>query len=240
MSKEFVAVVLVLIAGLLHEEPAKPERGRELKVPFGILGGGRLVVRLRPPSPLIMPKPRRDEHLHLVLPTETVRIDSLAKLRGRVQIRSPEEALAFCHLLTSPGTWYLWRGRGGAEFEIISQTHVDINFVFGNESLLAVYSNGHRRHRYSGLCGVIRPDKDLSEFGVKAAEARVTAEGYEVRRTLLVDVSLFDSQVLGEPPARMASVVELVSSDGQYVRKEHVVSPLPHVEGVEWRRPLPF
>jgi len=118
MIEAIVAIILLLGLGSSSDEPPKQVAPEievgviRLQVPFTILEGGTLVIG---EDPRIGGFPKKlGEVLQLVLPSETVRIDTIAQLRGRVEISSPEEALAFCRLITSPRTFHLyWHSLGG-------------------------------------------------------------------------------------------------------------------------------
>jgi len=156
--------------------------------------------------------------LDLVLPSETIRIETLAQLRGRVQIRSPREALAFCRLGTSPSTYDLYnRATMRYELEIVSNDEVDSDFTFGNQHDAKTYQVSDE---LSGYRGIISSRRKLDDMGIAPTEVHQTAEGFEVRRTLMVWDHNTDRK-------HMERVVEVVGYDGSYARTESHVSDLP-------------
>lgn len=211
---------------MLQQLPPPEEfRGERLEVPFEILDGGALVMALdrRTPASIIVGV----RALYLVLPNEVVRLDSLAQLRGRVEIGSAQQALAFCRLLTSPRTYDLWwPARKRRELEILSADQVDSELLFGE-----YWSSGYLdylRREAAGYRGIVSSRQKLEEMGIGPTHVRTIAEGYEIRRALMVwDFDMNRKQ--------MEKVVEVVGHDGSYVRRESHAQDLP--AGVSWRFP---
>lgn len=225
MIKGIVAIVLLLGLGSSHRdhEQARQSTGYQLEVPFTISKGGTLIVGPEGEAggmPRMSLSPiERWEVLDLVLPNETIQIETLDQLYGRVQIRSRREALAFCRLGTSPKTYYLLLNKATmiSELEIVSNDEVDSDFMFGDEH----YAKGCRvSDKLSGYRGIVSSRKKLDEMGITPTEVHKTAEGYEVRRTLMVD-----NHNTGRK--HMERVVEVVGYDGSYARTESHMSDLP-------------
>lgn len=194
-----------------------------LDTPFRLLCGAVLAIGTKPFSleePLGWPI-EPDQRLYIVLRNQIIIINDLAQLRGHVTIETPQEALAFCRLITSPRTYHLWRTtQGKYEAEIVSNDQIDRDFVFGDEALGEALSNAG-----SGHCGIVSSRQKLDELGIGPAEVRTTPEGYEIRRRLLVED-------LDTRARYMAKVVEVVRQDGSYVRTGTHVYDLP--SGVAW------
>ena len=195
------------------------EPGAELlDVPFSVLDGGVLALAPRRGHPV-----EAFERLSLVLPNgKMARVDRLSRLRGWVEIDTPEQALAFCRLKTSPATYFPWDDDNGkCELEIVAKEQVTTAFCFGDER----WTQALRGSRYSGHYGVLASKADFARLGIEPAEARATSDGYEVRRALLAEDLKTDE-------LRMAKVVESVGHDGSYARKKEDVTDTP--QGVWW------
>jgi len=189
-----------------------------LDVPFEIRYKGALAIGSRPqPLGEYSQGPVKDPScLYLVLPSEIIIVSDLAQLPGRVTIRTPEEALSFCRLLTSPKTLDLWATpRGRWEAEIVSHDQIDSDFVFGDTGLregLKVLG--------SGMEGIVSTRKRLNELGIGPPECRAHADGYKISRRLMV-------WEVGAEGLHMEKVVEVVGQDGSYVRAGSHVDELP-------------
>jgi hypothetical protein len=191
-----------------------------LKVPFEVLAHGKLCVGL-PPTPGLGDPIEAHQRLYLVLPKKAVQVRSLDELRGKVRIRTPEEALAYCRLRTSPVTWYLWPDTG--YMEIVSRDSVDDGYCFGDTKKCEL-----RRRASSGYNGLVASKTTLAGLGIKPPTCRSSRGGYEVHRTLMMrDEKAFDSFFSVE-------ISELVGRDGKYVAKMGQKRRLTDSNGVEW------
>lgn len=180
-----------------------------LVVPFEILHGGKLIVA--------RPDERRGTNsfpefanysLFLVFPDGSTPIWQLNALRGRVRIRTPEEALAFCRLLTSPVTWYVWAQPDHYdEMEPVSKDNLPNQFFFRNKE---------EDPNWGSIFPLVAPKEGLAKIGITPATVKRTAEGYEIHRTLY-------RQIWGDGPSTgyLADVVETVRPDGTYIRESH-------------------
>lgn len=226
MIKALAVILLLLALGSSHKErpadvikPPKVVARILLKVPFRVLEDATLAVDAQ----VFFGEPSEScEGLWLLLANEAIRITSLSQLRGRVQIKSPTEALAFCRLLTAPTTFRLWQPW---ELEILNADEVDGELLFVEE----FYSRSlHREDKTSGFYGIVSSPNKLRQMGIRRARVRATAAGYEIRRTLMVEDHDRDWP-------HMAKVVEIVGHDGGYVRTKTHVDDLP--AGVNWTLP---
>jgi hypothetical protein len=177
-----------------------------LRVPFRIVGGSSLVMAV--PNGVVLGDPVEAFMRLMILPPGNARATQLlvmGDLRGRVRIRTPKEALAFCRLLTSPAT-YCYLDCPGVE--VASKDQVDLDLMFGDKEQLSFY----RRMKPDGIMGIVNSRSDLAALGIKPASARKTATGFEVRRTLLVEESPFSYKLW------FLDVIEAVGKDGSYRR----------------------
>jgi len=178
----------------------------ELKVPFSIREGGRLVLCVeREWAGALEVEPLR---LFLILPSKVIEIDDLNKLCGRVKIETPRDALAFVRLMTSPRTYCVlsFTARGYIEAEIVSRVQIDTDFVFGDKIAVETLK------KHGGYLGIVNKEK-LAQLGIKPPSCSKVKHGYEIRRTLLVKDLMTNKQ-------QILKVVEFVGRDGRYIRKE--------------------
>jgi hypothetical protein len=185
----------------------EPAREPPLETPF-VLKSGKLWIgiRYRDGDPHVRPDP---VGLFLVEGDSALYVNDLNRLRGHVRVSSPDEALAFVRLLTSPRTWRaMVRARGGGAVEVISEAHVSGGFFFGDPRPLLPSRVGPLA---SGLVGILSP-RDAQRMKLLPASVRTTTGGYEIRRTLYRDEMTPGTE-------RLLDVVEEVTPDGGFARR---------------------
>lgn len=167
------------------------------------LAGGRLEIQSV--STGTLPAPSR---LYYFRPGRTRWIRSLNDLAGQVRIRTPDEALSYVRLLTSPATCLAVRTSGTKlEAEVILKSHVDRWFTFGDVAL----AQRLRNPRIRGSFGIVLP-RDARALRLHEATSGRLGSGFVVKRTLLVDD-------MGPPAQRyLLDVQEAVAPDGTYSR----------------------
>lgn len=185
-----------------------------VKVPFSVRGGPlRLKMKLAILPPLYAIYLRGRAH--------PIEIDDLNKLRGYVQINTPQQALAFVRLRTSPRTYLNFaRTEGGLRVEVLSRDAVTANLMFGDRSLAQKV-----RKEPPGTWGVVAPPGTSAghRYAGLLAKAVRTGQGFTIQRTLLAE------ELQGpyhEMEVRyLEKIVEWVGRDGQYVIKQRTIIP---------------
>ncbi len=183
-----------------------------LKAPF--LVKGKLVIAAKDAvEPL-----EATERLYLLFGSKMTNIVNLNQLRGKVEINTPKEALAFVRLKTSPKTFYTFKPPECWEWEleVISPDLVDEDFVFGDKRKAEALKKCH-----SGYYG-ITPKSRLAEFGIGTAKVRETKQGYEIERVIIVKD--FKKKLV-----RVFKVIEFVERDGYYIRKRKIPIDTPAI-----------
>ncbi len=178
----------------------------ELKAPF-TLTQGRLCICVKPEWQGSVPI-ESYERLYLILPSKppkVIEIDGLNKLRGYVKIETPQAALAFARLRTSPKTLHAFENCW--EVEIVSRDQIDQDFFFGDEWRTEYM----RKHGESGIDGIFSKREKVASFGISPAQCRKTSKGFEIQRRLVVR---------DRGGVQMIKVVETVGTDGSCRRKE--------------------
>jgi hypothetical protein len=184
-----------------------PAREQPLETPFKLAAGALWIgTRCREGESLLRPDP---EGVFLADGESALYVDDLNRLKGRVQITSPEQALAFVRLLTSPRTWHaMAAAKGGGSVEVISAPRLSQGFFFGDRRPL---TTGYTSPFTSGMGGIFGAT-DARRFRLQPARVQTTPAGFEIRRTLYRD-----EQVKGSE--RLLDVVEEVSGHGRYARR---------------------
>lgn len=195
-----------------------------LSVPFELLFHERLVLGYAKDGGCGFPK---EAFLHLFYVTfnHSEEIKDLNQLKGKVKIDSPEDALAFVRLKTSPITWYLW-GRKSA-MEVVSMDQVDLKFCFGDENEYRCRINSN----CSGMYGVVKDKSDLDSMKIKRAEVKATKTGFEIHRTLLTEGEKWCDNYIYE-------VTEFVGSNGSYSVREGKLRKAPKTDNIMWILPI--
>jgi len=200
----------------------------ELEVPFEILNGGVLIMGLEEPWHTIEPR-QPFEELYLQVGGESFLIDDMSKLRRRVAIRSPDEALAFCRLKTSPRTYYLWGDSYETqEVEVLTKEQVTAGLCWGDKAFCEFLRSLESDH-----LGVITAEERLGWYGIGATKVSAIDQGFEIKRTLIVE------DFTTEPgEVHLAEVVEVIGPEAHYTREETQVidttAPLPSSWHFPW------
>lgn len=198
-----------------------------IKVPFEITNGGILAIANSVDAPPGAGYPIEAHQAMILLypdKEKAFEFTSLKELRGKVSIRTAEEALAFCRLTTSPKTWYLFDEEG---LEVVSREQIDVGFCFGDERECEFL----RKNATSGYLGVVDSDETMIKLGIKTAIVVKKKTGYEIKRTLL----------LGDPITSdyfLLDVTELVGEDGSYIREPGQKRWAPATGSAHWCIPF--
>ena len=193
----------------------------QLKVHFQILNDGTMALGI--PRDVIPGDPEEAyEKLFLIYKSKAIRIDNLTTLCGRINVRTPQEALELCRLRTSPVTFYLW---DKARMEVTTSDQIDMGLCFGN------------KERYtdlpSGYYAILKSHAECDRLKIKPTSVNATSQGFEVRRTLLAGDPLDIKRKY-----YLIQVRELVTSDGNYMIQNTSTQTAPEVPGVTWLIPF--
>jgi hypothetical protein len=155
---------------------------------------------------------------------------TLADLENSVTIQSPQSALKYVRLLTSPSTELLW-AREYTQFEVVRRKEWERLPTFGtgsHEGLLYENSSGH-----DGFLS----DDAFREGGFSPATAAVHGDSFQVTRWLF---SLDTGPHRPREPMRMEllKVREYVGRSGSYRRVILQKRHLPHLRDTVWRGPM--
>ncbi|UCH34009.1 MAG: hypothetical protein JSV65_15845 [Armatimonadota bacterium] len=186
------------------------------------LGLGLSVIRVLIPGKIhvFMGYPRSAfEHVYVLEGGKAVKeITDLRALVGDVEIRSPEMALRYVRLQTSPATGYTF---ARPLLEVAPLSAVDDAFVFGRQEVaerirLVDANDRHRSH------GVLL-DEEWHDNALRGPELERTSQGFTVRRILYG----FEGGLPYEYTAWRT--VESVSTDGRVRRKRLQQLPIKGV-----------
>jgi hypothetical protein len=145
---------------------------------------------------------------------ETKRFSFLVEFRGYVEITTPEEALAFVRLATSPMLNHvLRRTPGPREGEVVPQTAVSPEMVFQNVEWL-----NNMKQAPDGMYGIVS-EVTAKWLGYESPTVTETGAGFEVSRLIIQDWHAGGNL--------LKRTREWVGRDGEYrILCESVVSPL--------------
>ena len=244
-------LVLGLLLGLLtartHAQPppTKPDPdgpiiqclvSQALKVPFKlrVLGLGRIHDGGLPQGPgrlciLLEPPQRSIVAIGFYGHVKVRMLHRLSELRGQVQITTPDAALAFVRLATSPTTCYTLARREEAGYEELE--------VFCKGQDVRPLSYGLRwppcgvplnewRSFPEGCYGLISAGM-AKQLGIEFAKVSVSGTGFGVERTLVVRGANY-----------LVKTQEWVGPDGEYRINKNEKIVLPSKPRLEWRFPL--
>jgi hypothetical protein len=199
----------------------EPNLPYTLTVPFRILNQGKLVVD-RDHNGGGFPL-EAFERLYLESPKKSERIDDMANLKGKVIIQTPDQALAFVRLMTSPRTYLTWHTYGvnnsNGEQEAVIRGQVTEAFCFGDKKM-----SKDLRNTESGYLGIISNTFKMRLAGIRKAKVRVVKQGFEVRRTLKGH------------EGKLLAVKETIGFDGSYSRIVIKKRNLP--KSIDWHFPM--
>lgn len=149
------------------------------------------------------------ERIRLTTPDKTVILDSLAPLRGCVQISTVLDALHFVRLRTDPDTVFCWPG--SIEQEVTLYKAPGVSSAFSG----------------SGEWAVLSPQAySVGEFS--APKARPIKDGFTIVRWIWMDNP-------GDAGSTVQKWRETVLTDGSYHREILISKPAPDLPNTNWR-----
>jgi hypothetical protein len=195
-----------------------------LRTTFEIPGGQLVLAR-----PIIWDHPKGfsnplPEQLFLVNPGCATLVHSLGSLRGRVRIRSTEQALEFVRLKTSPSTYHTFRTYaritdkapmyfeevdGIVMAEVLRRGEFETVSTFG----LPDYLTGRRSNDPEGRLGIVSPET-AQQAKLAATTVTVCGSDFRIERTIVEDTYLQTLNLANR--YKLHRVVELVGSEGEY------------------------
>lgn len=165
--------------------------------------------------------------------TALLKIDTLDKLRGRIIIHTPSEALAFVRLRTSPVTCITFNTQESIQVEVIASDRVSPDLTFGDHDMAK-----EMRTCEPGVWAVVPPPWKPAgkKYAGLLAMCLPKENGFQVTRTLLVENFPYDRKEV----QYFIRIVEWVGKDGQYVIKKQSVIPNPKGPISDWFLPFPY
>ncbi len=159
-------------------------------------------------------------HLFLVSENQGLQVHSLSELRGKVTIRTKEDALAFVRLASSATTYRFFGGP--FRLEILPREQFNVNVTYGDGEayeLLRKLPNG-----YYGIASTA----ELVALGLKSATVRKSANGFVIERPVVV----FSSGPDGK--SQVIDVTEWVGHDGTYREMGASTENIRNMNGIRW------
>jgi hypothetical protein len=155
---------------------------------------------------------------------DTLGFKLLGQLRGYVKIASPEDALCFVRLATSPATAHtIFRARDRYAFEVIAFETISDVVVFGDKEYRKRLSRA-----YQGSYGII-PQALAKELGFEEPKVVKANGGYEIIRVVVEEN--------GRRPCLVKQTHEWVGPDGEYKLVSEKALDSPQIRAVGWHFP---
>lgn len=178
---------------------------QELPVPFALVRGQLWIGHLGATMPAI-------DRLCLYVDHKAQQIYRLSDLQGKVRITTPQQALAFVRLPTSPLTRYCSINFLSRQQDMVMEVILPQD---NNEALYYGYTYMARRYAKTrgGYAGFITKDEG-KQLGIKPASCVASGQGFEVQRHIVVRRSNIKCDLL--------HLTEWVGPDGEYRLKKSV------------------